>query len=288
MALLSPYSGNYAGYAIEAGVLSLDLKYALEDNQLDGNNRIVIDQMKLGEKVASDKAVDLPLELALALLTDSNGVIDMEVPVGGNVDDPSFSVGSVVMGALMNLITKAVTSPFTLLASLADSEEDLQRLNFKSGSAELQATTSAKLDELATALEQRPELKLLITGRLQLEADRERLQKHILQAEMVAAGLAEEELSSKGPDWEQAIETLYQASTPGETTLTVREQYLQLAQAVPLPEEDLLTLARERAVAVKTYLVNEAGLAPDRATIAKPSTEPKTNRYSGVELQIDV
>jgi uncharacterized protein involved in outer membrane biogenesis len=287
MALLSPYSGTYAGYAIERGVLNLDLKYALEDNQLKGNNKIVIEQMKLGDKIASDKAVDLPLELALALLTDSKGVIDMEIPVGGKVDDPKFNVGRIVMGALVNLITKAVTAPFTLLANLVDSEADLQRLNFKSGSAELQASTREKLDSLAKALAQRPELNLAITGRLQLQADRERLQKNILQAQMMAEGVPEEELSSKGPEWEKAIEARYQLLAPGETGLTVREQYLKLAQVVPLPDSDLLELASARAVAVKSYLVNEAGLSPERAVIGKPNLEARTNLYSGAELEID-
>jgi hypothetical protein len=288
MALLSPYSGTYAGYAIERGVLNLDLKYAMEDNHLKGNNKIVINQMKLGEKIASDKAVDLPLELALALLTDSKGVIDMEIPVGGNVDDPQFNVGSVVIGALVNLITKAITSPFTLLASLVDSEEDLQRLNFKSGSAALLPSTKAKLDNLSAALAQRPELNLVITGRLQLQADRERLQKNILQAELVAAGLPEEELSSKGPAWEEAIAARYQALVPGETELSSREQYQKLAQEVPLPDSDLLTLATERAVAVKTYLVTEAGLDPARAAIAKSDLGAGNNLYSGAELEIDI
>ena len=288
MALLSPYSGTYAGYAIERGVLNLDLKYAMEDNRLKGNNKILIDQMKLGEQVESEKAVDLPLELALALLTDSKGVIDMEIPVSGNVDDPQFSVGSVVMGALVNLITKAVTSPFTLLASLVDSEEDLQRVNFKSGSAELETPSREQLDKLNSALEQRPELNLVIAGRLQLETDRERLQKNLLQAELLADGLPEAELSSKGPQWEQAIATRYQSVAPGETTLTAGEQYLKLAQAMPLPDESLLELAAARAVAVKAYLVNEAGLNPDRAAIAKPNLDAKRNRYSGVELEIDI
>jgi len=288
MALLSPYSGTYAGYAIERGVLNLDLKYAMEDNNLKGNNKILIDQMKLGEKVESEKAVDLPLELALALLTDSNGVIDMEIPVSGNVDDPQFSVGSVVMGALVNLITKAVTSPFTLLASLVDSEEDLQRVNFKSGSAELEAASRKQLDTLSAALEQRPELTLVIDGRLQLEADRERLQKNLLRDQLLADGLTEAELSSKGPEWEQAIAARYQAMAPEETTLTASEQYLKLAQAIPLPDATLLELAASRAVAVKSYLVNEAGLNPDRAAIAKPSLDAETNRYSGVELEIEI
>jgi uncharacterized protein involved in outer membrane biogenesis len=288
MSLLSPYSGTYAGYAIERGVLNLDLGYAMEDGQLNGKNKIVIEQMKLGEQIDSEQAVSLPLELALALLTDSNGVIDMDIPVSGDVNDPEFSVGSVVMGALVNLITKAVTSPFTLLASLVDSEEDLQRLNFKSGSSELEASTREKLDKLSTALTERPELNLIITGRLQVEADRERMQKNRLQAELVAAGLSEEEASSKGPAWEAAIVARYQALSPGETEQTVREQYLKLALEIPIADTELLALASDRGITVKTYLVNDAGLSPERATISKSDLDPKTNLYSGVELQIDL
>ena len=288
MALLSPYSGTYAGYAIERGVLNLDLNYAMEENQLKGKNKIVIEQMKLGDKIESEQAVDLPLELALALLTDSNGVIDMDIPVSGDVNDPEFSVGSVVMGALFNLITKVVTSPFTLLASLVDSEEDLQRLNFKSGSSELEASTREKLDNLSAALAERPELKLVITGRLQLEGDRERMQKNRLQAELVAAGLPEQEAASKGPAWEEAIVERYQALSPGETEQTVREQYLKLAAEIPIADTDLLALASDRAIAVKTYLVNDAGLGPDRAAISKGNLDPENNRYSGVELEIDL
>jgi Domain of Unknown Function (DUF748) len=288
MALLSPYSGTYAGYAIERGVLNLDLNYAMEENQLKGKNKIVIEQMKLGEKIESEKAVDLPLELALALLTDSNGVIDMDIPVSGDVNDPEFSVGSVVMGALFNLITKAVTSPFTLLAGLVDTEEDLQRLNFKSGSSELEASTREKLDNLSAALAERPELNLAITGRLQIDADRERMQKNRLQAELLAAGLSEQEASSKGPAWEQAIVERYQALSPGETEQTVREQYLKLAAEIPIAETDLLALASNRAIAVKTYLVNDAGLSPERAAISKSTLDPEKNLYSGVELEIDL
>lgn len=288
MALLSPYSGTYAGYAIERGVLNLDLNYAMEDNRLKGKNKIVIEQMKLGEQVKSDKAVDLPLKLALALLTDSNGVIDMDIPVSGNVNDPEFSVGSVVMGALVNLITKAVTSPFTLLASLVGSEEDLQRLNFKSGSASLGASAQEKLDKLSTALAERPELNLVISGRLKMDADRERLQMNHLQAELVAAGLSTEEASSKGAAWEQAIAERYQALSPGETEQTVGEQYLKLAMEIPIADTELLALASDRAIAVKTYLVNEAGLSPERAAISKSNLDGKTNLYSGVALEIDL
>lgn len=288
MALLSPYSGTYAGYSIEQGVLNLDLKYAMEENQLKGHNKIVIDNMKLGEKVESEDAVDLPIELALALLTDSNGIIDMDIPVSGDVDDPEFNVGSVVFGAVVNLITKVVTSPFTLLAGLVDSEEDLQRINFKSGSAEVDEISRKKLDDLNTALQQRPELGLVITGRLQLQADRERLQKNLLKAELLQDGLTQAELDSKGKEWEAAIAARYQSLTPGETELTSGEQYAALAQAMPLDDAALLELATNRAVAVKAYLVTEMGMDADRATIAKSSLDAADNLYSGAELEIDI
>jgi flagellar motor protein MotB len=287
LAMLSPYSATYAGYRIDRGLLDLDLQYALKDHRLAGNNKVLIDKMKLGEKVESEKAADVPLELAITLLTDINGVIDLEVPVSGNLDDPEFSLGSVIWGAFLNLITKAVTAPFNLLASLVGSEEDLQRVNFASGSAELDQAGRNRLDQLGQALSQRPQLSLVVSGRLQPEADRESLQKNILQAELVAAGLSPEQLDSKGPDWEQAIVERYQRLTPGATGLTVREQAQQLTAAIPLPDDAMANLAQQRAAAVKAYLVNEVGLDPGRAVIEQTRPEDPDNRYSGVELAID-
>jgi len=161
LARLTPYSGTYAGYAIDQGVLNLKVRYSLQNNHLNGDNKVVIDQLKLGRKIDSDKAVDLPLQLAIALLTDSRGIIDLAVPVSGDVNNPSFSVGSVIAGAFINLITKAVTAPFNLLANLVGTEEDLQRINFAAGTTVLDATGEGKLADLAGALKQRPKLKLV-------------------------------------------------------------------------------------------------------------------------------
>lgn len=288
IALLSPYSGTYAGYAIDSGVLNLNLQYSMQNARLQGNNKVLIEHMKLGEKIDSDKALDIPLKLALALLTDTNGVIDMEVPVSGNVDDPQFSVGSVVMGAFVNLITKAATAPFTLLAGLVGSEEDLQRLRFAAGSAELDEAGKAKLQQLSEAISQRPGLDLVITGRLQVTADRERLQRNALRAQLLEQGLSLEELDNKGASWEKAIHKRYQAqgNSTG-STATVREQYLQLAQAIPVPDSELQELAEARAVAVKTYLVNELQLDAGRAVVGKDAVDDKANLFSGVELGLD-
>ncbi|MET0377466.1 MAG: DUF748 domain-containing protein, partial [Spongiibacteraceae bacterium] len=131
LATLTSYSGTYAGYAINRGLLTLQLAYKLEDRRLQGHNRIVISQLELGEKVASPKAVDLPLRLAIALLTDENGVIDLGVGVEGDLDNPEISVRGIIWKALRNVIVKAVTSPFRLLASLVGGgEEDLGVVDF--------------------------------------------------------------------------------------------------------------------------------------------------------------
>jgi FMN phosphatase YigB (HAD superfamily) len=127
----------------------------------------------------------------------------------------------------------------------------------------------------------------VVTGRLQLQADRERLQKNILKAELVDAGLSQQDLDSKGLAWEEAISARYQKLTPGATGRTAREQYQQLAEVIPLPDEALQTLARDRAAAVKTYLVTDLGLDASRAVIEQTRLDDKANLYSGVELAVE-
>ena len=291
MALLTPYSGTYAGYAIDRGLLNLDLKYALENNRLQGHNSIRIDQMKLGEKVESDKAADLPLELAVALLSDANGVIDLQVPVSGNVDDPAFDVGAVVAKTVMNIITKAVTAPFKLLASLVDSDEDLQRLNFKNGSAELDERGQAKLGQLSQALEQRPSLNMVITGRLNVDADRTRLQQISLRQQMLDDGLPESAFEGKDKAWAKAINERYEAlglpeaGADGEP-VSLPERFDAVVARIQVSDNDLQELAEARAVAVKTYLVNDTGMDSGRAVIEQTSVSDEANRFSGVELSV--
>lgn len=287
LALLTPYSSTYAGYAIDRGLLNLDLKYALQDNRLEGHNSVIINQLKLGEKVDSEDAVDLPLELALALLTDSNGVIDMQVPVSGNVDDPKFDVGSVIAKAIVNIITKAITAPFTLLANLVGSEDDLQHLPFDSGSAKLKDVNKARLDQLTTALAQRPALTLVITGRLNPQADREYLQQETLNKQLLESGLSQEALDSKGPAWEKAIMARYKAiaaSSGNSAEVTANGKYDQVLQSIVVTDMQMKELAEARAVAVKSYLVNESGLSADRAVVEQAAMDDDAQSFSGVEL----
>jgi hypothetical protein len=288
LARLTPYSGTYAGYAIDRGLLNLNVHYGLANNRLDGDNQIVIDQLKLGERIESDKAVDLPIQLALALLTDSNGVIDLAVPVSGDVDDPEFSIGGVIAKAVLNLITKAITAPFTLLAGLVNSDEDLQSVIFPSGSFEPDDSARAKLVTLSAAMAQRPELTLVITGRLHPTADRKNLQLGQLKADMLADGLSEEAINSKDSSWTAAIGKRYQAlGLTEEAPPSLSKQADAVTASIAITDDALKTLADERAASAKRFLVNEQGMAADRAVIEQADPAADANRFSGVEMSVD-
>ena len=288
LALLTPYSGTYAGYAIERGLLNVDLKYRLEDNRMQGDNHVVVDQLKLGERIDSDRAVDLPIGLALALLTDANGVIDLAVPVSGSLDDPEFSLGSVIGKAFVNLITKAVTAPFNLLAGLVGSEEDLERVTYPAGRAELDERGQTKLTQLAQALAQRPELTLVIMGRFNPQVDRSRLQKQALDQQLLNEGLSAEDIAKRSEAWVSAVEKRYRAlglAPPEEPSLSQKADAVLTDIAVT--DADLQALAVARATEAKRYLVNEAGVDADRAVIDSVDPDDEANRISGIEFSID-
>ncbi|MDD9195077.1 DUF748 domain-containing protein [Aliivibrio sp. S3MY1] len=168
---VNPYSGTYAGHYIDKGQLTLALNYKLENNQLKGENHVIIDQLQLGKASDSDIATSLPLELAIALLQDNDGVIDLGVEVTGDVNDPEFSLGAVIWSTISNIITKAVTAPFSFIAGLADSDEELNVIAFDFGANTLTTEEQNKLKTLGTALETRPKLKLTVDGAVNAPED---------------------------------------------------------------------------------------------------------------------
>ena len=192
MTAFTPYSGRFIGRAIEKGKLSLDLKYKVSENVLIGENRIVLDQFTLGERVESPDATNLPVGLALALLRDRNGVIDIDLPIRGDLNDPEFSYGHIIFKALLNIIAKTATSPFALLGGLvgADSGE-LNFVEFGLGSAELMTGGVGKLDNLAAALAERPMLQLEIKGVADTEYDQVALAEMKLLDQLKRAWLEE-------------------------------------------------------------------------------------------------
>ena len=168
---VNPYSGTYMGYYIDKGLLSLAVQYKLNGKALEGKNRVVIDQLTLGKKSNSEQALSLPLGLAIALLEDRNGVIDLGLDVSGDIDSPDFSFGSIILNAIGNIITKAVTAPFSLLANLVGSDDELDNVEFGFGEHSLDADAQEKLNTLAKALKKRPGLRVNIEGTVNAMSD---------------------------------------------------------------------------------------------------------------------
>lgn len=172
MVSASPYSMKFAGYKIAQGKISLDLQYKVRNRQLEGNNQIVLDNLTLGERIDSPDAIKLPLELALAILKDSNGRIDLGVPVSGNMNDPQFSYGSVVWKAIGNILSKVALSPFRALGNLFGvSGDKLDAVDFDAGSDTVLPPEREKLRQVAKILASKPQLKLSVPGQYSEAAD---------------------------------------------------------------------------------------------------------------------
>jgi uncharacterized protein involved in outer membrane biogenesis len=180
----SPYAAKYVGYPLEKGALTLDLRYSVSQRELKAENKVRVDQLQFGDPSNSPDAIKLPVKLGVALLQDRHGVITLNVPVNGRLDDPKFRLGSLVTQAFMNIITKAITKPFVLLGSVFGGGEDLNHVLFDPGAAEFTAGEVGKLDTLATALYERPALKLGITGSADPVKDRAALAKRKLERKL--------------------------------------------------------------------------------------------------------
>lgn len=187
MTRLTPYSGKFAGRRIESGRLSVDLEYKIKQRQLAGTNKFVVTRLKLGENVDSPDAMKLPLDLAIAVLEDSNGVIDLDLPVSGSLDDPQFSYGSIVWKAVVNVLTKIVTAPFRALGALLGVEGDkMQAVAFDPGRSALLPPEQEKLKVVADALAKKPSLTLTIEPGYDTAADRRALQDAAMRREAAA------------------------------------------------------------------------------------------------------
>ncbi|MFQ2009397.1 DUF748 domain-containing protein [Aeromonas veronii] len=275
----TPYSGTYAGYAIDKGQLSMKLHYKLEGNRLEGDNDITIKKLQLGEKIKSDQAKDLPLGLAIALLSDANGVIQMNLKVKGDLDQPDFSIGNIFWDVLGNTLSKAITSPFSLLASLADGTDDLDELPFLPGEPDLTPTQQEKLVKLAQALKERPKLSMNIRGKVNFNEERPILQRQKLERVLakLTGNQADLDLMEQDPALQEALAQAYEerfgedlndladrlhldeesAALRAQAVILLRDQQLITAKS-------LRNLAMRRAQNTKEFLVDNQGIAPER------------------------
>ena len=290
---LSPYTIKYAGHGIERGKLSVDVAYVVRpDGQLTASNQIILNQLRFGDKVEGAPA-SLPVKLAVALLADRNGVIDINLPIAGSLNDPQFSLGPIFVKVIVNLIVKAVTAPFSLLASaLGGGGEELSQVGFAPGSAALSAVAREGLDKVVRALQDRPALRLTVVGTAhpELERDglrRERLQALVLAEKRRAAVLAGQPanapVSVSEAEYPALLREVYRrADIPKPRTV------IGLARELPVPEmqtlllshmavtpEQVRELALQRAVAVKDYVASRQ-LPAERLFLGAPrlATDP--------------
>jgi outer membrane protein OmpA-like peptidoglycan-associated protein len=164
LAPMTPYAVTYLGYAIDQGQLFLNSTYRIKNNQLDVENKLRIAQLDFGQRIESEKSISSAVQLVVALLKDRQGEIHLDLPVTGRTDDPQFSVRNLVLEILRNLLTTAEEAPLALLPSLSGTQEDWSSIGFAPGSSELSTGAQEKLLKLATALNDRPALKIRVVG----------------------------------------------------------------------------------------------------------------------------
>ncbi len=285
LAPATPYSGTYLGYGIDRGKLTLDLKYLIDKKKLDAENKVIIDQFTFGRKIESDRATNLPVRLAVALLKDRQGVISLDLPVSGRTDDPQFSVWGVVWKILKNLLVKAATSPFALLSSMFGGGEDFSAVTFAPGSSTLTPGDATKLQALAKAFHDRPALKLDVEGFVDRDRDAEGYRNELLLKRMKAEkflALAKEKKIQPGQTAENVEITaadypIWLKEVYKKAKFPKPRNFIGMLKDIPdaemkklilanttVGDAELKTLVRDRVTAVRTYLVKDAKLEPER------------------------
>jgi hypothetical protein len=284
---LSPYAIKYSGYGIERGKMSVDLAYLVKpDGQLTASNKIVLNQLAFGDKVEGSTA-SLPVKLAVALLADRHGVIDLDLPVSGSINDPQFSLGGIIWKVITNLVVKAVTAPFSLLASaLGGGGSELSTIEFAPGTATLTPAAKESLDKIAKALADRPAINLTVTGesRLDVEKDawkQDRL-RQIVRAEKrrraIAAGAsADAEVVVSDDEYPSLLKEVYKRAD-----MVKPKNVIGLAKDLPTNEMEALLLANvvvaddamqqlavRRGVTVRDYLASK-DIAIERLFLGAP------------------
>ncbi|MGE5752845.1 MAG: DUF748 domain-containing protein, partial [Deltaproteobacteria bacterium] len=286
---LTPYSGRYAGYTIEKGKLTLSLKYLIVKRKLEATNNVFLDQFTFGDAVESPQATKLPVRLAVALLKNRKGEINLDMPLSGSLDDPQFSVWRVVIKIIVNLLVKAATSPFALLGAIFGGGEELSYLEFNYGKEMPDGPGEAKLNTLVKALHERPSLKLEIAGYVDKEKDREALRQTTFDRkvksqklkDLVKKGGAPPSLDNVVVDPKEYPEYLKRAYKAEK--FPKPRNIIGMAKDIPVPEmeklmlahiqvtdDDLRLLAQRRARAVKDFLLASKQVEPERVFLLEP------------------
>ena len=295
---LSPYAIKYSGYGIERGKMSVDLAYLVKpDGELTASNHIILNQLTFGDKVPGAKQ-SLPVKLAVALLADSNGVIDLDLPVSGSINDPTFSIGGVVWQIVKNVVAKAVTAPFRALASSfgGTGGEEFSTVEFPAGTAELGAEAKGRLDKVAQALILKPALNLTITGESRLEIEQEAWKRdrlrQIVRAEKRRQAIGGGADASTGitvseAEYPELLKAVYKRAdivkpknAIGLTKdLPTSDMESLLLASIKVVDGAMEQLALRRGVGVRDYLASR-NLPTSRLFLAAPKTNPEESGWT--------
>jgi len=305
---LTPYSVKYAGYGIQKGKLSFEVRYRIDDRKLAATNKLKLDQLTFGEHVDSPTATKLPVHLAVSLLKDRNGVINLDLPIAGTLDDPKFSVWGVLVQIFVNLVTKAVTAPFALLASIGGGGgEQLAYVEFLPGRADVAVASEAKLETLAKALADRPGIHIDAAGRAIPELDRDGLKRARLdqalrtqkQKKLTAQGESApplDTLTITDDEYPKLLAAVY-----SDTDLPDKPRnMLGIAKSIPpaemealllasyrVDDQALAALANRRAQAVKEWFARKGNLPPDRVFVVAPKLTSAGIEDKGAPTRVD-
>ncbi|WP_028227080.1 DUF748 domain-containing protein [Paraburkholderia ferrariae] len=301
---LTPYSTKYAGYPITKGKLNVDLHYQLANDQLSANNHIFIDQLTFGDHVDNDTATKLPVRLAISLLKNRRGEIDVNIPVSGSLSNPEFSLGGLIWKAVLNLIAKAVTAPFSLLANaFGGGGEELGYVEFAPGTATLTDADEKKLDTIAKALDDKPSIKIDLIGRVDPAVDtpalREQYVDHLVRAQKVkdTVGNGESVDTSQvkvdDKEYDKYLTRAYKSADfkkprnmIGLTkTLPDDDMKQALAEHAPITDATLRDLAQQRAQAVQQYF--QGKVDPSRVFVVAPKLDAKGIDDKGATTRVD-
>ena len=305
LAPMTPYSGRYVGYSIDKGKLSLTLNYKIAKNALNAKNHLVLDQFTLGKKIKSDEAISLPLKLALALFTDKDGVIDIKLPITGDMDSPDFAIGGILMKTFVNLITKAVTSPFSMMANLVGGDPDkLKSMDFAPGDATLSSANIEQLTTLAEVLKSRPKLALEIRPYVDKQKDTQALQQlkmdnllnqsginnsiELQQRVNIIEGLLPKfngtsELNKLKLTMQDALLAAEQDPDKATKQQLIKDKYEQslinvLKEKQPVAELELTELAQHRLNIIKNQLIQQEKVKDKQVFALQPSLDGKAQK----------
>jgi hypothetical protein len=313
LSTFNPYSGKFAGYNISKGKLTTELHYKVDGRKLDAQHHIIVDQLEFGDKTESKDAVSLPVKLAVALLKDRDGVIDLNLPVTGSLDDPQFKLAPIIWKVFVHILERAVTAPFALLGSLFGGGPDLQFVDFQPGAAELDPGAAEKAQTMVKALNARPQLKIEIPIAVVSELDRPRLieeqfqtQIHEIQAATVARkkspgpAIGFEQLDATAqldlltqlysknfgaePKFPESIVAI--KTKPEITAAKIEFLGSELHQHIAISDSDLTALGQKRAVNLQQALLTGTQLDPERVFLV--ANDKAKNHDGRVRLELSL